>query len=66
MKPIHKHFILRAEIKHPPKEKDMQRISNWMFFLVKDIGMKILFGLCSVVKVVILISFIHIGERSLQ
>ena len=44
MKPVHKHFILRAEINHPPKEKDMQRISNWMFFLVKDIGMKILFG----------------------
>ena len=42
--PVHKHFILRAEINHPPKEKDMQRISNWMFFLIKDIGMKILFG----------------------
>ena len=42
--PVHKHFIIRAEIKHPPKENDMQRISNWMFFLIKDIGMKILFG----------------------
>ena len=44
MKPVHKHFILRAEIKHPPREKDKQRIWNWMFFLIKDIGMKIMFG----------------------
>ena len=42
--PVHKHFILRAEIKHPPREKDKQRIWNWMFFLIKDIGMKIMFG----------------------
>ena len=44
IKPVHKHFILRAEIKHPPREKDKQRIWNWMFFLIKDIGMKIMFG----------------------
>ena len=42
--PVHKHFILRAEVKHPPGERDKQRIWNWMFFLIKDIGMKILFG----------------------
>ena len=44
IKPVHKHFILRAEINHPPREKDKQRIWNWMFFLIKDIGMKIMFG----------------------
>ena len=44
MKPVHKHFILRAEVKHPPGEKSKQRIWNWMFFLIKDIGMKIMFG----------------------
>ena len=44
MKPVHKHFILRAEVKHPPGERDKQRIWNWMFFLIKDIGMKIMFG----------------------
>jgi len=44
MKPVHKHFILRAEVKHPPGEKAKQRIWNWMFFLIKDIGMKIMFG----------------------
>ena len=42
--PVHKHFILRAEVKHPPGEKAKQRIWNWMFFLIKDIGMKIMFG----------------------
>ena len=42
--PVHKHFILRAEVKHPPGEKSKQRIWNWMFFLIKDIGMKIMFG----------------------
>ena len=44
MKPVHKHFILRAEVKHPPGERDKQRISNWMFFLIKDIDMKLMFG----------------------
>ena len=42
--PVHKHFILRAEVKHPPGEKAKQRIWNWMFFLIIDIGMKIMFG----------------------
>ena len=42
--PVHKHFILRAEVKHPPGEKAKHRIWNWMFFLIKDIGMKIMFG----------------------
>ena len=42
--PVHKHFILRAEVKHPPGEKAKQRIWNWMFFLIKDIDMKIMFG----------------------
>ena len=42
--PVHKHFILRAEVKHPPGEKDKQRIWMWMYYLIKDIGMKIMFG----------------------
>ena len=44
MMPEHKHLIIRAEVKHPPVEKDKQRISNWMRFLIKDIGMKLLAG----------------------
>ena len=44
MKPVHKHFILRAEVKHPPGERDQQNIENWMSFLIKDIGMKLMFG----------------------
>ena len=44
MKPVHKHFILRAEVENPPKENDDVRLVNWMRYLIQDIGMKLLFG----------------------
>ncbi|MCH2313426.1 MAG: hypothetical protein MK411_05325, partial [SAR202 cluster bacterium] len=37
-------LIIRAEVEHPPVEKDKQRISNWMRSLIKEIGMKLLAG----------------------
>ena len=44
MKPVHKHFIVRAEVKNPPKENDERRLVNWMRYLIQDIDMKLLFG----------------------
>ena len=43
-KPIHKHLLIRAEVKNPPKENDDVRLVNWMRYLIQDIGMKLLFG----------------------
>jgi len=44
MKPIHKHLLIRAEVKNPPKENDEKRLVNWMRYLIQDIDMKLLFG----------------------
>ena len=44
MKPIHKHFILRAEIENPPRESDDESLITWMRYLIQDIDMKLLFG----------------------
>ena len=44
MKPVHKHFIVRAEVQNPPKENDDVRLVNWMRYLIQDIDMKLLFG----------------------
>ena len=43
-KPIHKHLLIRAEVKNPPKENDDVRLVNWMRYLIQDIDMKLLFG----------------------
>ena len=43
-KPIHKHLLIRAEVKNPPKENDDLLLVNWMRYLIQDIGMKLLFG----------------------
>ena len=43
-KPIHKHLLIRAEVKNPPKENDERRLVNWMRYLIQDIDMKLLFG----------------------
>jgi len=39
-KPIHKHLLIRAEVKNPPKENDDVRLVNWMRYLIQDIDMK--------------------------
>jgi len=43
-KPIHKHLLIRAEVKNPPKENDEKYLVNWMRYLIQDIDMKLLFG----------------------
>ena len=43
-KPIHKHLLIRAEVKNPPKENDDLLLVNWMRYLIQDIDMKLLFG----------------------
>ena len=43
-KPIHKHLLIRAEVKNPPKENDERRLVNWMRYLIQDIDMKLLYG----------------------
>ena len=43
-KPIHKHLLIRAEVKNPPKENDEMYLVNWMRYLIQDIDMKLLFG----------------------
>jgi S-adenosylmethionine/arginine decarboxylase-like enzyme len=42
--PVHKHFILRAEVSKPPLEKDQYYIHGWMKKLIEDIDMNIMFG----------------------
>ena len=39
---VHKHLIIRAEVKTPPK--DPAWVKNWMASLVEKIGMKVLSG----------------------
>ena len=39
---VHKHLIVRAESKRPPK--DEEHITDWMRDFVESIGMKILMG----------------------
>ena len=43
-KPVHKHFIIRAEIEDPPRQTDQLLIKNWVLRLIKDIDMKLMFG----------------------
>lgn len=40
----HKHLIVNAFVQDPPKEGDEQKVIDWMNKLIKDIGMKIVFG----------------------
>jgi hypothetical protein len=40
---VHKHLIVRAESKRPPK--DEEHITDWMRDFVDSIGMKVLMGL---------------------
>ena len=42
--PVHKHFILRAEVKDPPRQRDQLLIKNWVLRLIKDIGMQVMAG----------------------
>ena len=42
--PVHKHFILRAEVKDPPRQTDQLLIKNWVLRLIKDIGMQVMAG----------------------
>ena len=42
--PVHKHFILRAEVKDPPRQTDQLLIKNWVLRMIKDIGMQVMAG----------------------
>ena len=42
--PVHKHFILRAEVKDPPQQTDQLLIKNWVLRMIKDIGMQVMAG----------------------
>ena len=44
MKPVHKHFIIRAEVNQPPRESEQQYIRDWISCMIEDIGMKLLYG----------------------
>jgi len=50
--PIHKHLLIRAEVKNPPGENDVEKTKQWMIDLIKTIDMKLLSGPhCEYVKV---------------
>lgn len=50
--PIHKHLIIRAEVKNPPREDDIEAVKQWMRDLINTIDMKLLDGPhCKYVKV---------------
>ena len=40
----HKHLIVRADIGKCPKEKDLNKISDWIRSLIRKIDMKLLAG----------------------
>ena len=40
----HKHLIVRADISWCPKEEDLNKISEWIRDLIKEIDMKLLSG----------------------
>lgn len=50
--PIHKHLLIRSEVKNPPGENDLEAVKDWMRDLIKTIDMKLLAGpYCEYVKV---------------
>ena len=42
--PIHKHLLIRAEIKNPPGADDVEATKDWVRNLIETIGMKLLAG----------------------
>lgn len=40
----HKHVIIRAEVKSPPLEGDVDMMKDWVIDLINSIGMKLLSG----------------------
>jgi S-adenosylmethionine/arginine decarboxylase-like enzyme len=45
MKPIeHKHLIVRAEVKYPPGQKDIDFLDHWFKVLIRKLDMKLLSG----------------------
>lgn len=40
----HKHIVIRAEIKKPPRKDDLNYMEVWFKFLIMQLGMKILSG----------------------
>lgn len=40
----HRHLIVNAKTKKPPKENDEQLVIDWIKNLIDNIGMKIIFG----------------------
>lgn len=40
----HKHIVIRAEIKNPPKESEMSYMETWFLSLIHALNMKILRG----------------------
>ena len=40
----HKHLIVRAEISRCPNEEDLNKVTDWVRKLIKQIGMKLLGG----------------------
>lgn len=41
---VHKHLIIRAEIKNPPKASEKSLMEEWFVDLIRDIDMKLLAG----------------------
>ena len=42
--PIHKHLLIRAEIKNPPGADDVEATKDWVRNLIETIDMKLLAG----------------------
>lgn len=40
----HKHRIIRAEAKNPPKKEELSMMEEWFIELIEDIDMKLLSG----------------------
>ena len=41
---VHKHLIIRAEVKQPPKAEEKSLMEHWFIKLIEDIDMKLLSG----------------------
>lgn len=41
---VHKHLIIRAEVKQPPKAEEKSLMEHWFIKLIEDINMKLLSG----------------------
>lgn len=41
---VHKHLIIRAEVKNPPKDEEKSIMEKWFVKLIEDIDMKLLAG----------------------